>query len=135
MFSNSATMNKLIYCLQEARIFEMSASRVIWEDVNAYIYGPTQPSIFPWNCIKIVIKKVPENRGGAALEEVLDVGDIHGTLEDVGDLPVDVSLEEIEEGEVEPRPLPDLPGTLVVGQRVVIEEQPGEKRKGNLLKI
>ena len=80
-------------------------------------------------------KKVPENRGGAALEEVLDIGDIHGTLKDVGDLPVDVSLEEIEEGEVEPGPLPDLPGTLVVGQRVVIEEQPGEKRKGNLLTI
>ena len=56
-----------------------------------------------------------------------------GVLELVGDLAVDVALEEVEEGEVEPGALahPAARGALVVGQGVVVEEEPGGDVEGD----
>ena len=58
----------------------------------------------------------------ASVGQVLD-GD--RPLELVGDLSVDFSLEEIEEGKVEHGPLAHSADALVVGQRVVVQEQSG----------
>ena len=55
-----------------------------------------------------------------------------GILELVRDLSVDVALEKVEERKVEPGALSHpAHGTLVVGQGVVVEEEPGGDVEGN----
>ena len=55
-----------------------------------------------------------------------------GVLELVRDLPVDVALEKVEEREVEPGALSHpADGALVVGQSVVVQEEPGGDVEGD----